>query len=164
MHKKSAIIIIVILSGVIVIGALLINRHIRIQSPIVFLDEPQQIVNEDTSTEVFRRDGIEQPEIVADTANTPPAPTREELRRKYARSAIIVDSECAMVPGSITIKPQQKLLIENDSMRKRDIEIGPRLYTVDAEDYVIGAFTEEGTFSVSCDGSKARSGRIVIKD
>ena len=165
MHKRSAIIIILALVAVLGIASALVTRQIRLQSPVVFLDEPQQVVSEDT-TEAFRREGGESLEEIASAEVTDASrvPTREELRKRYSASMIRVDADCVAHPGTVTAAPQQTILVENDAAKKRDIVIGPRIYTIKADGYALAAFTEDGTFSVTCDDGTARAGRVIIKD
>ena len=149
MHKKSAIIIIIIFLGVIVMGALLITRQIRVQSPVVFLDEPQQIVGDNTTTTTLSRDG-ESLTTIDEPANGNSI-SREEAAALYGNSKITLDLLCQATPQTISTKTQTIVMIENQSQKEREISISSRTYIIGGEDYVLAAFNKTGEFKILCD-------------
>ena len=144
MHKKSAIIIIIIFLGVIVVGALLITRQIRIQSPVVFLDEPQQIFTDDQGTAIKQKDALVAVEIDTRTE-------REKVLDQYGDKVLAFDAECQVYPHTMSIPVRTVVVLNNRSSYERTIAIGPRNYVVAAENYSLATNNQAGSFVIACD-------------
>jgi len=146
MHKRTAITIIVILLGVVVVIAALVSRQIRLQSPIVFLDEPQQVTTEDGEDAALRTKDPLAPIEELDTRTD-----REKVFDQYIDKVLAFDAECGVYPRTLTVPVRTVVLLNNRSSYERVIAVGSRNYVVAAQEYALATNNESGSYVVACD-------------
>lgn len=157
MHKQKSIIVIVLIIVFVVLAALLVTRQISVQSPIVFLDEPQQVMIDTTEGKIAsERDTIVPLEI--DQKNQTP---KEKALAQYEGRVLAFDTECTMYPRTMTVKNNTTIMLNNRSNYERIIVVGSRNYVVAPDGYALAANNRADSYVVACDDYKAGMLEVV---
>lgn len=158
MHKRTVLIIIALCAALIVVALAFVTRRIGVQSPIVFLDEPQTVmIDEQGSLLNFKA-------VVAPIA--PPASDKAERSRadiliEYEGKTMSFDDLCQAYPRTLSATKRSVIVFNNRSNVEQNIRIDDRTYSVAANDYALAAMNAEGKYAIECNG-KASKGVITI--
>ncbi|MFZ4499960.1 MAG: hypothetical protein ACOYMZ_00495 [Minisyncoccia bacterium] len=153
MHKR-AVIIIIALSIVLVATALAFGiRYVRLQSPIVFLDKPHQVVTDEQGG-LFPLSSVIAPITSSDRS-------REEILAEYENKTMSFDDTCQAYPDRLTVPRKTVVVFNNKTNTERSISIDGRAYTISANNHALVAINLQGKYYISCDGT-ASGGLITV--
>lgn len=161
MRKRTVIFglgIAVVLLGIVAV----LTQKITFRSPIVFLDEPQQIIVDDLET--AHTSSTRAVEFIADESTEPVLSVSGlvEVDLPYGSKRISVEKGCVVFPKEIVAGVQERILIENNTESTRTLSfVGQRSYAVPAEGFTVAAFTTAGVFQLECD-TRLTGATVVI--
>lgn len=145
MSKK---IIFGIIALVLLAASFVAFKKVSFRSPIVFLPEAQHIFTEDIKTKELSDTSVVQ-SIMSDVPEI-----NESLRASenlYGNKVISIENNCEVSPKNIVAYPQEKILIQNNTNKDRELSFDGRTYIVPADGFSIAAFSAVREFSLSCD-------------
>ncbi len=130
MKRKTIILITAVLAIVILVIALL-SRQIGLQSPIVFLDEPHSVVDQNPK----QRQDIE----------------FEIYSVKDEPTHIYVVNACEVYVNKNIFTANEPVVVENTTDEIHEIQIGKRAYILPKKEKVMARFSGVGSFDILCD-------------
>ncbi len=153
MHKR-AVIIIIALSTILIAAALVFGiRYVRLQSPIVFLDKPQQVITDE------QRDLFVASSVIAPIASSDRS--REEILAEYENKTMSFDDTCQAYPDRLMVPRKTVVVFNNKTNSERGISIDGQTYTISANNHALVAINVQGRYFIECDGT-ASGGVITV--
>jgi hypothetical protein len=160
MHKRTVLIIIALSAAVIVVAFAFVTRRVAIQSPIVFLDEPQSVmINEQGSLRALENTAAP----IAPTASEKAQQSRATILAEYEGKVMSFDDLCQAYPRVLSVPARSVIVFNNRSNVDQDIKIDDRTYSVAANDYSLAAMNAPGRYAIECNG-KASGGVITVME
>ncbi|HEY0979836.1 MAG TPA: hypothetical protein VGE18_00275 [Candidatus Paceibacterota bacterium] len=160
MHKRSALIIIALVAALIVVALAFVTRRVGVQSPIVFLDEPQTVMIDEQGS-LFNLKAIVAP--IAPVANEKAERSRAEILAEYEGKTMSFDDVCQAYPTALSIPQKTVIVFNNRATVERDITIDNRTYSIAANDYALAAVNTVGKYRIDCD-KKSSGGTITVTE
>ncbi len=157
MHIKKvySIVGIIILAGA-VIGAAIYTKRLRLQSPIILLPQPGQVVTGSKLEMAQGLDGNGSFNSLQDVSGgtAAEAVSYEDALQAYSGHVIQFDPNCTAAPITMQLPAKSVIMFGNQSRWQRTVTLGQRTYTIAPYDYVLASFNMPATYNVSCDSLK----------
>ncbi len=157
-HQRKVFLIAGSCVGVLVIVFIVAvaTHRLRFQSPVVFLDQPQQVQSEQES--IFNHfgqtiNGLDANGNATGVAVADDAAYQDAIRL-YDGKAMHFNNDCQASPASMILSGQSIVILENQSVVTRSMTVGMRQYTIAPQNFILVSFEKAGTYPVTCDSSQ----------
>lgn len=140
------------LLAIVVLAVLIGTKHLRLQSPVVFLSQPQRAVttSESIAEGSTGSDSFDRLQEISGGNATQEASYQQALEI-YKGHIMQLDQNCRAMPVIMTQPIKSVVMLDNRSPWQRTVIVGPRTYSIAPFDYLLVSFNMPGEFAVTCD-------------